>query len=106
MKNSYLILFSLLVLNAPMRAAQITTTTSSVTISGQTIAYSVSPTRTTGYYRLAFDSGTKKIVGLLFSVGTTKTVYTLYCADTYAEVQAFATANALTGLPVDPKAGH
>lgn len=107
MKKTLLALLCL-ALAIPVKADQVATTTATVTISGQTITYNVSPVRSPGYYRLAYDSTTKAIAhdGLVFSVGTTKTVFTLYCADSYAEVQAFVTANSLAGLPADPHPSH
>jgi hypothetical protein len=107
MKKIIAALLVAFVLVLPVQATQVTTTTSSVTISGQTITYNVASAQTPGYYRLAYDSTSKKIGMLIFSKGTTKSIYTLYCVTTYAEVQAFVTAQGLTGtLPADPTAGH
>ena len=99
MKKYLSILFIALALFLPARATPVSTTTSSLTVSGQTITYHVAPSQTPAYYRLAYDSGTKKIAAAVFATGKTQTVYTLYCATTWAEVQAFAATNSLTGLP-------
>ena len=105
MKNIILILPALL-MALPVQAGQIATTTATVTVNGQAVAYNVSPKRTPGYYRLAYTAATKKVEALLYSSGSTSSVYTLYCADTYAEIVAYAAAQGLTGLPADPNAGH
>ncbi len=102
MKNYLPTILILLTASLPIGAAQISTTTTTVTIGGSTVTAQVSPARTPGYYRLAYDVTSKKIKALVFSIGLTETINGLYCADTYAEIQAFATANNLTGLPKDP----
>jgi hypothetical protein len=104
MKNYLRTILILLSLAQPVGAAQISTTTATVTISGSTVTAQVSPARTPGYYRLAYDVTSKKIKALVFSIGITETINGLYCADTYVEIQAYATANNLTGLPKDPNA--
>ncbi len=94
----------MLALGLPLRAAQINTTTTTLTVAGQSVSANVSPARTPGYYRLAYDVTSKKIKALVFSTGITETINGLYCADTYAEIQSYATENNLTGLPKDPNA--
>ncbi len=90
-------------LSNPLDAAQITTTATTLRIGAESVPVQVSPARTPGYYRLVYDVTTKKIRTLVYSIGITETINGLYCADSYAEVQAYVTANGLTGLPKDPK---
>ena len=98
MKKVTLFVGSILLLS-PLEAAPVATTTRAITFAGQSVTAQVSPARTPGYYRLIYDVSTKKIKALVHSVGVTETVNGLYCADEYAEIQAFAEAHGLTGLP-------
>jgi hypothetical protein len=103
MKKMMMILGLVMALALPVEAATISTTTTTITVGGDSVTANVSPARTPGYYRLVYDVSTKKIKTLVFSIGITETINGLFCADTYAEVQAYATANSLTGLPKDPQ---
>jgi len=76
--------------------AQIATTTTQNPVT-------TAPTRSTPYYRLAYIAKTKKCIGLYYSSGITKSGASLFCADTYAEIQAFTTSEGFTGLPADPQ---
>jgi hypothetical protein len=105
MKNIILMILTVAGMQ-PICGATITTTTTTLTVGGNAVTVHMSPVRTPGYYRLAYDVAAKKVKALVFSVGITETINGLYCADTYAEIQAFAAANSLTDLPMDPNARH
>ena len=51
------------------------------------------------YYRLSYDPTTKKVIRLDFTAVNQSTPHSLFCATTYAEIAAQATALQLTGLP-------
>jgi hypothetical protein len=72
--------------------------TTTLTINNKSVTESIAPAQTSPYYRLCYDS-TGKVRDLIYDKGTTRTILSLYCATTYAEIQAYATANSLTGLP-------
>ena len=72
------------------------------------IAGPLSENPATPYYRLMYDATTKEVIECYYHAGTTTTPTALFCATTWAEIQAFATGDNLTGLretdPALPKA--
>lgn len=66
----------------------------------------VAPANTVAYYRLIYNASTKKVIQCVYGKGITYTTDAIFCATTWAEIQAEATTLTLTGLPADPNAGH
>ena len=64
-----------------------------------TLTVSTAPAAAAAYYRLIYDPTGKKVKALIFSKAITSTPWSIYSCQTYAQAQAYATTNTLTGLP-------
>ncbi len=109
MKNIILLYFISLSL---LSASEVASTSSTVTVKGQTITILTAPAASAPYYRLAYvtvasgaNPGTR-LKALVYSKGVTRDEDNLYCATTYTEIQAKAAALGIANLPADPAVGH
>ena len=97
MKTTLLIISAVL-LSRPLFAQ---TANAAPTVSTSTVTEVISsvPKSNTASYRLVYDPVSKRVIVLIYSSGITQTTKSIYTCTTYAQAQAFAATNAITGLP-------
>jgi len=110
--KTILLFINLFGLSLSAMATPVATTTATQTVNGQSVVVITAAAASTPYYRMSWmvvvreGADVNVFKGLVFSTGVTKDIDDLYCATTYAEIQAKATALGIAKIPADPNAGR